>query len=81
MPIIYDKNIVYAVLCTVHCSLYYTMNSVWPKSCICHYCHSCDGGGVVVVLFFCVFVVVVLVLVVVVAIVVVVVVVVVVGVA
>ena len=45
MPIMYKKNIVYTVLCTVHCTLYCTVYTVWPKSCICHYLHSCDGGS------------------------------------
>ena len=51
MPIMYKKK-VYTVLCTVHCTLYYTVYSVLTKSCDCHYFHSCDGngnGGVVVV--------------------------------
>ena len=42
MPIMYKKNIVYTVLCTLH---YCTVYIAWPKSYIGHYFHSCDGGG------------------------------------
>ena len=40
------------IMCTLHCTLYYTVYTVWPKSCVYHYFHSCDGNskrGVVVV--------------------------------
>ena len=42
-----QKYIVYTELCTVNCTLYCIVYTVWPKSCICGGGSggSCDCGG------------------------------------
>ena len=41
----YTVVVLYIVLNTVHCAMYTVLYTVWPKSCNCHYFHSCGGGG------------------------------------
>ena len=36
----------FIVQCILYNALYCTVYTVWPKNCICHYFHSCDGGCV-----------------------------------
>ena len=41
-----NHSVQFSSLYTVHCTLCTVLYTVWPKNCICHYFHSCDGGGV-----------------------------------